>query len=67
MDDELPGDRASKCGGVMHPIEVIQKNGEWKLKQRCEKCGKVWTNKMTEDDDFEKAVELAEKNQKEKI
>ena len=49
--DIEPGDRASKCGGVMEPIGVwVRKNGEWAIIHRCRLCGILSSNRIAADD-----------------
>lgn len=48
--DINPGDRACDCHGLMPAIGLDNKNGELVLVQRCEKCGFVRRNKISEDD-----------------
>lgn len=63
VDDEVPGDRASSCGGRLEPIGVQQKKGRWMLGYRCVKCGARRVNQVLRDgnppDDWKKVVELA--------
>lgn len=50
--DIRPGDRRSGCRGRMVPIAVwVKPDGEWALVHRCERCGKVTTNRIAGDDD----------------
>lgn len=38
--DEMPGDRASRCGGIMDPAAVIYRSGKgWQIIHRCRLCG----------------------------
>ena len=38
--DEVPGDRASDCGGVMDPVAVLFRPGKgWQIVHRCRRCG----------------------------
>jgi len=40
VDDQIPGDRASYCQGLMKPIGVLVKRGEiTKIEHKCQKCG----------------------------
>jgi len=49
--DEIPGDRASVCGGIMEPISVwVRKNGEWAIIHRCRSCGALNLNRIAADD-----------------
>jgi len=41
VDEKLPGDRASKCGGKMQPIGISGNFENLKIVHRCEKCGKI--------------------------
>lgn len=58
--DELPGDRASDCGGLMEPITVwVRKNGEWAILHRCKRCGKIVSNRIAADDSPVKLMSIA--------
>ncbi len=62
--DINPGDRASTCGGLMEPIDVIQKKGHYYIVHKCLKCGFVRNAKFREEkDNFEKLLEII-KNKK---
>lgn len=54
--DVSPGDRASKCGGMMAPVKLESKKSESVLTHKCEKCGYEKNNKMSRDDDFDQAL-----------
>ena len=45
--DINPGDRSCNCGGLMKPIEIQQKNGEFVILHKCIKCGFERKNKVT--------------------
>ncbi|MDR0282119.1 MAG: RNHCP domain-containing protein [Candidatus Peribacteria bacterium] len=53
VDESVPGDRASSCGGKMFPIAYEMKNSDYKILFRCEKCGKEHWNKRAGDDEIE--------------
>ena len=38
VDEEIPGDRASECKGLMEPILAEFKNLKFKIKYKCTKC-----------------------------
>jgi len=64
--DEVPGDRAADCGGLMPCIGVQQdaRRG-WMLVHRCTRCGTVRRNKAALDDpvqpdEFDQFVRVAE-------
>ena len=40
VDEEIPGDRASECGGLMEPIKSVYKSGKFKIYYKCSKCDK---------------------------
>lgn len=58
VDEEIPGDRASKCKGLMEPIKAEVERGEYVLTHKCQICKKVMKNKTSEEDDFEGIVKL---------
>ena len=48
--DNLPGDRACNCGGLMEPVGMERKAGKgWQIIHRCQKCGCEKRNKISED------------------
>lgn len=60
--DNVPGDRAADCGGVMEPIAVwVRKNGEWAIIHRCKICGALSSNRIAADDNPVKLMSLAMK------
>lgn len=59
VDDEIPGDRQSDCGGLMKPIQIVVKKRERLLiKHKCVKCGKEILNQVSPQDDMEKIIQL---------
>ena len=57
--DDVPGDRASGCGGVMEPAAIwVRKNGEWALIHRCTVCGVLHSNRVAADDNPAKLLAL---------
>lgn len=58
VDEEIPGDRASKCRGLMEPIGVEIKSGEYFLIYKCQKCGKKTRNKTSKEDKLEEIIKL---------
>lgn len=62
VDAVVPGDRASPCGGELHPIGVVHERGRWVLKYRCTRCGMLRRNQVLTDgdppDDWEVVVAL---------
>ena len=58
--DDLPGDRAATCGGIMEPIGVwVRKNGEWAIIHRCTRCGHLSSNRIAADDNPVKLMSIA--------
>ena len=54
VDDHGPGDRASRCGGLMEPVGMDHRSGKgWMLIHRCRRCGKEIRNKTVRDDDLD--------------
>lgn len=49
--DEVPGDRASECQGLMEPVgyDYNSKKG-YMIIHKCIKCGKIIKNKLSFDD-----------------
>ncbi|MBI2096318.1 MAG: RNHCP domain-containing protein [Candidatus Taylorbacteria bacterium] len=43
--DVNPGDRAEKCGGLMEPVGLVQKAGQFVLTHRCLICSKESGNR----------------------
>jgi hypothetical protein len=59
--DVNPGDRMSKCGGIMKPISVYIKNGQNIILHKCQMCGLEKNNKSAKNDNFEKMIEISKK------
>ena len=59
--DVNPGDRKSVCGGLMSPVSVETKAGEYVLNHRCEKCGFERKNKVGKRDNFSTVVAIVKK------
>lgn len=57
--DVNPGDRQSNCGGLMKPVGVDQKSGEYIITHQCLKCGFKKNNKVAKDDNFEMILKIA--------
>lgn len=59
VDQEVPGDRASACFGLMKPIEIDEDKKKGKmLLHECMKCHKQMRNKLADDDDLDAIIEL---------
>jgi len=53
VDDLIPGDRNTDCGGRMYPIAYEIRNGQFKICFQCKTCGKFHRNKRADDDEVE--------------
>ena len=57
--DINPGDRLQTCLGLMEPIGIEIKAGEYVIIHRCTKCGFRKKNKSAEEDDFNVILKLS--------
>jgi rubrerythrin len=57
--DINPGDRGSKCLGLMEPIGVKMEKSEWKISYQCQLCGYTHQCKSAKDDNVDKIIELS--------
>ena len=61
--DNMPGDRANKCLGLLRPVSVEPSNKKgYIVTYRCEKCGEIKRNKSAEDDDFDELLRIQKEN-----
>lgn len=58
--DTSPGDRASKCKGLMKPIRVEKEGEKYIIVHRCIKCGYEKRNKASENDKFDEIIRITE-------
>ncbi|HNZ66513.1 MAG: RNHCP domain-containing protein [Planctomycetes bacterium] len=58
VDDQVPGDRESDCGGLMEPIKVEKTSKGFVIIHKCQECGYIHRNKTLEDDNWDKIIEL---------
>jgi len=60
VDENIPGDRVSGCGGRMEPIgaEFKSSNLKFRIKYRCTKCGHEFWVREGIGDDREKLMKL---------
>ena len=57
--DINPGDRASLCKGILEPIAVENaKKDMKKIVYKCKRCGEIKKNKVANDDNFDKILEI---------
>jgi len=58
--DILPGDRASRCSGIMEPVAIsVRRNKEWAIIHRCVECGMLRENRIAGDDNEMALLSLA--------
>lgn len=57
--DINPGDRLATCQGLMEPVGLEKKDGEYVILHRCVKCGFERKNKAIKDDNFELMLKLS--------
>lgn len=57
--DINPGDRQAVCKGMMKPVSVELKGGEYRILHRCVKCGFERKNKASKNDNFEMLVQIS--------
>ncbi len=60
--DINPGDRAEKCCGMMEPVEIDFKNGEFVIIHKCIKCRFEKRNTFNKDDNFSTAISIVRNN-----
>lgn len=56
--DINPGDRLSDCKGILKPIDIEKSKDTYKIIYQCDKCKMIKKNKIADDDNFEKILEI---------
>lgn len=56
--DINPGDRKADCDGMMIPMEIETKGGNYIIHYLCKKCGYKHRVKSSPDDNFEEILRL---------
>lgn len=51
VDERLPGDRSSDCGGIMDAVDVVRSKKGWQIVHRCRLCGVAKSNRIAEGTD----------------
>ena len=62
VDAEVPGDRASDCGGLMRPMGAVYEKGRFRIDYKCEECGYEFRVRAGKNDDKEKLMRLVAGN-----
>jgi hypothetical protein len=57
--DENPGDRAHECHGLMEPVGLRKKDGEYDILHHCTMCGAEKWNQVTKGDNSDIIVKLS--------
>ncbi len=56
--DVNPGDRVQACQGLMKPVSVESKEGEYIILHKCVRCGFERKNKTVKGDNFDALVKI---------
>ena len=56
--DRNPGDRRESCCGMMRPVALEERRGEYVVVHRCEVCGIIRKNRTAPEDSFEAMIEV---------
>lgn len=60
VDETIPGDRGSLCGGIMAPVAVSSDPRKgYVITHRCRSCGKQMNNKAASDDDSDALIRVS--------
>lgn len=59
--DINPGDRKNDCLGLLEPVDVEKFKNTYKIIYKCQKCHTIHKNIISNDDDFDKIIELMQK------
>ena len=57
--DINPGDRSNKCKGLMKPIGVEKFKDTYKILYKCEACGEIHKNIISNDDNNDLIIKLS--------
>ena len=57
--DIEPGDRKESCHGLLEPVAIETSKKGFIIIFKCRNCGKIRKNKIAEDDDMDKIIELS--------
>ncbi len=57
--DVNPGDRQAACRGLMEPMSVEYKSGEYIMLHRCVSCGVEKRNRAAQNDGFDAMLKLS--------
>ena len=57
--DNLPGDRANSCHGILRPIGIEKYRDTFKIIYKCDKCKMIHKNIMANDDNMDLIIDLS--------
>lgn len=57
--DNLPGDRAATCGGMMAPVAVISDGDGFIITHRCIQCGHTRRQHTSPNDDIDAIIAIS--------
>lgn len=60
--DNMPGDRAALCGGMMRPVAVTPAGDRFIITHKCEKCGKEKRQRTTDSDNIDAIIAISADN-----
>ena len=58
VDESLPGDRSSKCGGMMQPVKTVYEKGKFRINYLCQKCNHEFWVREGKGDNRKMLIEL---------
>lgn len=56
--DIHPGDRLAGCGGLMKPVKIEMKSGQYIIVHECQRCSHIKRNKVQKEDDFDRVIKI---------
>jgi DNA-directed RNA polymerase subunit RPC12/RpoP len=63
VDETIPGDRESDCGGLMQPMGMDKEGELISIIHKCVRCGKVMKNKISKNDNFDALIKVSSLDQ----
>lgn len=57
--DNMPGDRANNCHGLMKPIGIEKYKNTYKIIYKCLSCNQIHKNIMANDDNVDLIIKLS--------
>lgn len=62
VDENVPGDRTSQCGGMMEPVAIqTNKKGDQQVLHECRKCGQKQASKVMPDDNRDMIIKTMQR------